>query len=73
MEALSNFVGTVNGIVWGVPMLIAILGTGCVLMVGLRLMPILRLGTGFKLLWLGRIPDENKEGQISPFNGITVF
>ena len=28
MEAITEFVGTVNGIVWGIPMLILILGTG---------------------------------------------
>jgi Na+/alanine symporter len=28
MEAITEFVGTVNGIVWGIPMLILILGAG---------------------------------------------
>lgn len=27
---------------------------------GLRLMSVLKLGAGFKLLWGGRIPDEDK-------------
>ena len=28
MEAITEFVGTMNGIVWGIPMLILILGAG---------------------------------------------
>ena len=40
MQFMSDFVGQINGIVWGPPMLVAILGTGFFLMAGLRLMPI---------------------------------
>ncbi|MGS0674947.1 alanine/glycine:cation symporter family protein [Shewanella sp. 0m-4] len=72
MEAITDFVGMVNGVVWGTPMLVMILGVGLFLTVGLRLMPILKLGTGFKLLWSGRIPDKDKnmKGEISPFNAL---
>ncbi len=72
MEAITNFVSMVNGVVWGTPMLVMILGVGLFLTVGLRLMPILKLGTGFKLLWSGRIPDKDKnmKGEISPFNAL---
>ncbi|MGB0902766.1 alanine/glycine:cation symporter family protein [Halocynthiibacter sp.] len=68
MEALSNFVGTINGIVWGAPMLAVILGVGFFLQVGLKFMPIAKLGTGFKLLFAGR--KDGGEGQISPFNAL---
>ena len=40
METLTSVTNTVNGIVWGWPMLILILGTGFYLMIGLRFMPI---------------------------------
>lgn len=72
MEAITNFVSMINGVVWGTPMLVMILGVGLFLTVGLRLMPILKLGTGFKLLWSGRIPDKDKnmKGEISPFNAL---
>ncbi|GIU13742.1 MULTISPECIES: sodium:alanine symporter family protein [unclassified Shewanella] len=72
MEAITNFIGMINGVVWGTPMLVMILGVGLFLTVGLRLMPILKLGTGFKLLWSGRIPDKDKnmKGEISPFNAL---
>ncbi|RTR40497.1 sodium:alanine symporter family protein [Shewanella canadensis] len=72
MEGITEFVSMVNGFVWGTPMLVMILGVGLFLSVGLKLMPILKLGTGFKLLWSGRIPDKDKtmEGEISPFNAL---
>ena len=70
MELLSSIVGDINGIVWGPPMLVAILGTGFFLMAGLKLMPILRLGTGFRLLWKGREAGAAETGEISPFNAL---
>ena len=72
MEAITNLVNMVNGVVWGTPMLVMILGVGLFLSLGLKLMPILRLGTGFKLLWSGRTPDTGKhvKGEISPFNAL---
>ena len=68
MEALNNIVGQINGVVWGPLMLVLILGVGLFLQVGLKLMPILKLGTGFSLLFKGR--EEQGEGQISPFNAL---
>ena len=68
MEILSNFVGEINSIVWGPLMLALILGVGFFLQAGLKFMPILRVGTGFKLLWKGR--ESSGEGEISPFNAL---
>ncbi|SNZ06542.1 alanine/glycine:cation symporter family protein [Cohaesibacter gelatinilyticus] len=68
MEALTSIVNSINGIVWGPLMLVLILGVGFFLQVGLKLMPILRLGTGFGLLFKGR--EGQGEGQISPFNAL---
>ena len=72
MEGITEFVSMINGFVWGTPMLVLILGVGLFLSIGLKLMPILKLGTGFKLLWSGRIPDSEKnvKGEISPFNAL---
>ena len=69
MEVLNSFVGWVNGIVWGPLMLVLILGVGLFLQIGLKLMPILRIGTGFALLFKGRESGEG-EGQITPFNAL---
>ena len=49
-------------------MLVLILGTGFFLMVGLRLMPLLKLGYGFRMLWSGR--HGAGEGDITPFNAL---
>ncbi|MCL1124823.1 alanine/glycine:cation symporter family protein [Shewanella surugensis] len=72
MDRLSEIISAINGVVWGVPMLIMILGVGLFLSLGLRLMPILKLGAGFKLLWAGRSlsKDNNIKGEISPFNAL---
>ena len=68
MEALTQIVGDLNSIVWGVPMLILILGVGPYLTFGLRLLTIIKIPFGFDLLWKGRIPDDDKG--ISPFNAL---
>lgn len=68
MEALSSFVGWVNGVVWGPPMLVLILGVGLFLQVGLKVMPIRKLGMGFGLMFKGR--EGAGEGQITPFNAL---
>ena len=68
MEKIIAGIEWLNGLVWGVPMLIAILGTGLFLTIGLRFMPVLKIGVGFKRLWQGRKSDE--EGDISPFNAL---
>lgn len=72
MEFIAGIISSINSIVWGVPMLAMILGVGLFLTFGLRLMPILKLVTGFRLLWKGRIPDVDKgtKGDISPFNAL---
>tara|TARA_R110001583_G_scaffold878_1_gene7876 strand:- start:1059 stop:2441 length:1383 start_codon:yes stop_codon:yes gene_type:complete len=72
MEMLTELLKTVNGIVWGPMMLVLILGVGLFLQLGLKLMPILKVGTGFKLMWDGRSTKagEQKEGEISPFNAL---
>lgn len=68
MDFISNVISNINGIVWGVPMLVAILGTGIFLTVGLRFLPVRKVGLGFKLLWQGR--EAKGEGDIPPFNAL---
>ncbi|MBY4677698.1 alanine/glycine:cation symporter family protein [Marinobacterium arenosum] len=72
MEAISSFIGSVNSIVWGVPMLVLILGVGLFMSLGLKLMPILKLGTGFSLLWKGRSAKSGEEGdgEIPPYQAL---
>ena len=57
-----------NGLVWGVPMLVLILGTGLFLMLGLRLMPLRNIGRAFRMLFAGR--TSTREGDITPFQAL---
>ncbi len=68
METVAAWVSTINGVVWGPPMLVLILGTGFFLMLGLRFMPLLKLGYGFRMLWAGR--HAQGQGNITPFNAL---
>ncbi|MBJ6136199.1 alanine/glycine:cation symporter family protein [Marinobacter litoralis] len=70
MEAISNFVSEINGLVWGPPMLVMILGVGLFLSLGLKLMPIMKLGAGFRLMWNGRARGGDDEGDIPPFQAL---
>ncbi len=68
MQALSDFIGVINDIAWGPWMLALILGTGFFLMIGLKVMPLARLGYGFRMLWSGR--KAAGAGDITPFNAL---
>ena len=43
MALLNELVNAINGIVWGVPMIVLILGTGLYLQIRLRFMPLRRI------------------------------
>jgi len=68
METLTNVIKSLNGIVWGWPMLVLILGVGIFLSLGLRLMPIVRIGSGFRLMWKGRRSVD--QGEIPPYQAL---
>ncbi|WP_144821089.1 alanine/glycine:cation symporter family protein [Marinobacter piscensis] len=69
MEAIENIIGTVNELVWGPPMLVLILGVGLFLSLGLKLMPMLNIGSGFRQMWKGR-SGAGSEGEIPPFQAL---
>ncbi|PFG52310.1 AGCS family alanine or glycine:cation symporter [Marinobacter sp. LV10R520-4] len=71
METIENVFSAINGLVWGPPMLILILGVGLFLSLGLKLMPIFKLGAGFRLMWNGRnATDAESDGEIPPFQAL---
>jgi AGCS family alanine or glycine:cation symporter len=70
MELIHSYVAWLNGVVWGIPMLILILGTGLFLMVALRGMPLLRIVMGFRLMWGGRRKGDASTGDVSPFQAL---
>lgn len=64
-EVVSNGIGTVNGFVWGPPMLVLLLGTGLYLTIGLRFMPLRKIGFAFGELMKGR--KSEGDGEVTPF------
>lgn len=71
MEAIEHILGQINGLVWGPPMLVLILGVGLFLSLGLKLMPMLKLGAGMRLMWSGRSAGgAESDGEIPPFQAL---
>jgi AGCS family alanine or glycine:cation symporter len=64
----ESLLGQLNGLVWGVPMLVLLLGTGIYLSVGLKGLTLRRIGSSFKELWAGRSGEG--EGEIPPFRAL---
>ncbi|HRO14041.1 MAG TPA: sodium:alanine symporter family protein [Paracoccus sp. (in: a-proteobacteria)] len=67
MAGLQSFFGWLNGIVWGVPMIVLILGTGLYLQIRLGFMPLRKIVYGFRMIWQSRRPDDLAAGEITPF------
>ncbi len=67
MQFLHDFFTALNDIVWGIPMIVLILGTGLYLQLRLGFMPIRKIPQGFRMLWGSRTPGSKAHGDISPF------
>jgi len=67
VQSLHVFFEWLNGIVWGVPMIVLILGTGLYLQLRLGFMPLRKIGHGFAMIWKSRKPGKDSEGEISPY------
>jgi len=72
VETFESIVTTLNEIVWGPAMLVLILGVGVFLSLGLKLIPILKIGSGFRLMVKGRTATQEEEqpGEIPPFQAL---
>jgi len=68
VDAINTGLTWLNGIVWGVPMLVLILGVGLFLTIGLKLRSIFNVPLSFWMLWRGRRPEGS--GEITPFNAL---
>lgn len=68
MELINQIISTVNGYVWGWPMLVLIGLTGLYLSISIRFYPITHLVLAFQQLWKGR--KQQGEGEITPFNAL---
>ncbi|MEQ6434050.1 sodium:alanine symporter family protein [Comamonas sp. w2-DMI] len=67
MDWLNHIFKTLNDIVWGVPMIVLILGTGFYLQLRLGFMPLRNIVHGFRMIWRSRRPGDKADGDITPF------
>lgn len=68
MQAITSAFEWLNGIVWGVPMLVLILGVGLFLTFGLKFRTIVKVPLSLAQLWRGRHAEG--KGEITPFNAL---
>jgi alanine or glycine:cation symporter, AGCS family len=68
MEAISAAVTWLDELLWGVPMLVLLLGVGLYLTLGLSFRTIRNLPLAFWMLWRGRVAAG--KGEITPFNAL---
>lgn len=68
MGAVEGVIQSVNGLVWGIPMLALLLGTGVFLTIGLRFLSVTKLPYAFGELFRKR--DGKSEGDVSPFGAL---
>lgn len=67
MANLQALLNDLSALVWGVPMLVMILGVGIYLTTGLHAMTLLKIPAAFRLLFSH---SESKKGEIAPFNAL---
>lgn len=67
-DLISNALSQLNGIVWGVPMMVLLFGTGIYLSIRLKLLPVRRLG--YALRMLKKKPEDEESGDIAPFKAL---
>lgn len=67
MQQLTEWLQALNELVWGIPMIVLILGTGFYLQLRLGLMPLRNIGYGFRMIWKSRSVHDASSGDISPF------
>jgi alanine or glycine:cation symporter, AGCS family len=70
LELLHGFFSAASDFVWGPAMLVLLLGTGAYLTLGLKGLPLRRLGYGFSMLWKGRTAGAGEQGDIAPFDAL---
>jgi AGCS family alanine or glycine:cation symporter len=71
MEALTEFLGTVSGYVWGPPLLILLVGTGIFLTIRLGVLQLRLLPYALKLTF-SKNPDKDSQGDISHFQALST-
>jgi AGCS family alanine or glycine:cation symporter len=70
MDVVNSILGEISSFVWGVPMLALLVGTGIYLTIGLRALPLRKLGYGIRIAFLGRRFVAGGEGEIRPLHAL---
>ncbi len=63
METLNELIRSIDGVVWGIPLIVLILACGVLLTVRLGLVQVRRLGTALRFM----VQNEEGEGEVSSF------
>lgn len=71
MEKLNEILGSISSVIWGIPLLILIVGTGIYLTVRVGILQIRLLPAALKLVF-SRNHDKTAEGDISQFQALTT-
>jgi len=71
MSAIAQFMGWLNGIVWGPAMIALLVGTGVYLTIRLRFVQLRHLGHSLRCI-SGRYDDPEEEGDISHFQALAA-
>ena len=67
MQAFTDWLRAINDIVWGLPIIVLILGTGFFLQLRLGFMPLRNITYGFRMIWRSRHAKDKAHGDISPY------
>ena len=67
MATLSNFLQQVNGLVWGIPLICLLLGTGIYFTCRLKFLQFAKLPLAFKLMME---KSDDTEGDVSSFQAL---
>ena len=67
LESLTNVVNTVDNLIWGVPLIVAVFSTGILLSVLLRFRHLLNLGNAFRYVFH---QDDGHHGEVSAFGAL---
>jgi len=70
MEQLNDFFKAASGFVWGVPLLVLLVGTGLLLTVRLRCIQVTMLGHALRETFVR--PEKNEAGDVSHFKALMI-
>ncbi len=72
MDTLPGEIYKFEAFVWGPAMLVLLLGAGIYLTLGLKFMPLRRIGPAFRLTFTGIRAKKGAKGDITPFQALTT-